>query len=309
MKTYAPVTEEVIEALKGVVGAEYVMTDAETLEHYQTDEETDPRKFHKPEVVVKPASAQEMAEIMKLANKFDVPVTVRSAGTSLADGAIPVCGGIVLPKGELICPGCVKKLSFVKQPVCKKCGKEITSAEREYCLDCTKHKRSFDYGRALLNYNDTAKKSMADIKYRNRREYLDFYAEAVCLRYGKLLMRLGADALVPVPVHPSRRRQRGFNQAEIFADRIGERLGIPVCPEMLVRRKKTAPQKQLNPKERLHNLEEAFAAGAVPEGGTRVILVDDIYTTGSTMEACARALLRAGVKNVYFIAICIGRGQ
>ena len=96
MKTYAPVTEEVIEALKGVVGPEYVMTDAETLEHYQTDEETDPRKFHKPEVVVKPASAQEIAEIMKLANKFDVPVTVRSAGTSLADGAIPVCGGIVL---------------------------------------------------------------------------------------------------------------------------------------------------------------------------------------------------------------------
>ena len=96
MKTYAPVTEEVIEALKGVVGAEYVLNDAETLEHYQTDEETDCRKFHKPEVVVKPANAEEIAEIMKLANKFDVPVTVRSAGTSLADGAIPVCGGIVL---------------------------------------------------------------------------------------------------------------------------------------------------------------------------------------------------------------------
>ena len=85
MKTYAPVTEEVIEALKGVVGAEYVLNDAETLEHYQTDEETDCRKFHKPEVVVKPANAEEIAEIMKLANKFDVPVTVRSAGTSLAD--------------------------------------------------------------------------------------------------------------------------------------------------------------------------------------------------------------------------------
>ena len=169
------------------------------------------------------------------------PVRLRTFLTGLLfPRRCPVCGGIVLPKGELICPGCVKKLSFVKQPVCKKCGKEITSAEREYCLDCTKHKRSFDYGRALLNYNDTAKKSMADIKYRNRREYLDFYAEAVCLRYGKLLMRLGADALVPVPVHPSRRRQRGFNQAEIFADRIGARLGIPVCPEMLVRRKKTS---------------------------------------------------------------------
>ena len=55
----------------------------------------------------------------------------------------PVCGGIVLPKGDLICPGCMTKLSWVRRPVCKKCGKEITSAEREYCLDCTKHKRSF----------------------------------------------------------------------------------------------------------------------------------------------------------------------
>ena len=96
MKTYAPVTAEVIEALQAAIGAEYVLTDAETLEHYQTDEETDCRKFHKPEVVVKPANAEEIAAIMKLANKFDVPVTVRSAGTSLADGAIPVYGGIVL---------------------------------------------------------------------------------------------------------------------------------------------------------------------------------------------------------------------
>lgn len=215
----------------------------------------------------------------------------------------------MLPKGDLICPDCVKKLSFVKQPVCKKCGKEITSAEQEYCLDCTKHKRTFQYGRALVNYDDTAKRSMAAIKYRNKREYLDFYAEAICLRYGKWISRLNADALVPVPVHPSRRRTRGFNQAELLADRISERLGIPVCPDMLVRRKKTAPQKQLNPKERLHNLEEAFAAGDVPPRVKRVILVDDIYTTGSTIEACARALLRAGVENVYFLTICIGRGQ
>ena len=169
----------------------------------------------------------------------------------------------------------------------------------------------FDYGRALLNYNNTAKKSMADIKYRNRREYLDFYAEAVCLRYGKLLMRLGADALVPVPVHPSRRRQRGFNQAEVLADEIGRRLDVPVYPNLLVRTKKTAPQKELSAAERLKNLSGAFAFGrpgerrervwfrllmegrfpdgkkppAVPE---TVILVDDIYTTGSTMEACAR---------------------
>ena len=96
MKTYAPVTEAVLEDLKTIVGAEYVLTEPEKLEQYQTDEETDPRKFHLPEAVVLPKDAQEIAAVIKLANTYDVPVTVRSGGTSLAGGAIPVCGGIVL---------------------------------------------------------------------------------------------------------------------------------------------------------------------------------------------------------------------
>ena len=96
MKSYAPVTEAVLDALKTIVGAEYVLTEPEKLEQYQTDEETDPRKFHLPEAVVLPKDAQEIAAVIKLANTYDVPVTVRSGGTSLAGGAIPVCGGIVL---------------------------------------------------------------------------------------------------------------------------------------------------------------------------------------------------------------------
>lgn len=83
MKTYAPVTEAVLDALKTIVGAEYVLTEPEKLEQYQTDEETDPRKFHLPEAVVLPKDAQEIAAVIKLANTYDVPVTVRSGGTSL----------------------------------------------------------------------------------------------------------------------------------------------------------------------------------------------------------------------------------
>lgn len=221
----------------------------------------------------------------------------------------PVCGDIVMPKGELICPECVKKLSFVREPTCKKCGKEISRYEAEYCYDCTKHRRTFEYGKALVNYNDAAKDSMVKIKYKNKREYLDFYIEAICVRYGSQIKRMNADALVPVPVHPSRRRARGYNQAELLANGIGERLGIPVRPDLLRRSKKTAPQKQLNPAERLKNLQEAFAAGDLPEGIRDVILVDDIYTTGSTIEACTRALTKAEAGHVYFVAICIGHGQ
>jgi len=214
-----------------------------------------------------------------------------------------------MPKGGLICPECVKKLSFVKNPVCKRCGKEVISTDMEYCFDCVRHKRTFEYGRALLNYDETAGSSMAKIKYKNKREYLDFYGEAIYARYGKLIRRMEADVLVPVPVHPSRKKERGFNQAEILARRIGEHLGLAVCPSMLVRNKKTMPQKGLDPAGRLKNLEEAFSSGNMIEGVKGVILVDDIYTTGSTIEACTRALKKAGIKRVYFLAICIGRGQ
>ena len=96
MSNYNPVTEEVIAALKAVVGEAYVWAEPEKLDQYKTDEETNPHYFHMPEVVVAPANAEEIAEIVRLANKFLVPITVRSAGTSLAGGAIPVCGGIVL---------------------------------------------------------------------------------------------------------------------------------------------------------------------------------------------------------------------
>ena len=96
MSTYNPVTEEVLVALREALGAENVKIDEETLDRYKTDEETDPRYHHLPEVVVLPGSTEEVAEVMKIANKYLVPVTPRSAGTSVSCGAVPVHGGIVL---------------------------------------------------------------------------------------------------------------------------------------------------------------------------------------------------------------------
>ena len=221
----------------------------------------------------------------------------------------PVCGDIVTPPGNLICPGCQGRLSFVQSPVCKKCGKEVISENDEYCYDCIRHRRSFEYGIALLNYNEVSGNSMAAVKYRNRREYLDYYADAAVRRLGGELAAMRADCLIPVPVHPARYRSRGFNQAQVLAQKLGERLGIPVCPDVLRRSRNTEPQKELGPAARLKNLEKAFAASAVPPGVERVILVDDIYTTGSTAEACTRVLMAAGIKKVYFFAVCIGQGQ
>lgn len=225
----------------------------------------------------------------------------------------PVCGDIVSPENILIHPSCISRLSPVKSPTCKKCGKEVLGEHTEYCYDCSRHRRTFEWGMALLKYNEAAKHSMAAVKYKNRREYLDFYAAAIDSRFRKNILRLQADALVPVPIHPSRRRTRGYNQAEELAVRLSRRWGIPVDTGLLIRSKKTAPQRELNPTERLKNLQEAFAvngerpdSSGIPE---TVVLIDDIYTTGSTMEACSRALKAAGVKRVYFVVICIGEGR
>ena len=240
---------------------------------------------------------------------------IKSAASVLLDALFPrrcpICGDIVMPKGDLICPSCHEKLSYVKSPVCLKCGKEVISRTIEYCFDCSRHPRSFEYGIALLNYNEAAAHSMAAVKYKNKREYLDFYTEAAAERCGSRLLSMQADCLIPVPVHPSRLKSRGFNQAQVLAERLGAKLGLPVRADLLKRNKKTEPQKELNSLERLRNLEQAFSVADTGLAGEfeRVILVDDIYTTGSTMEACARALKQAGIKKVYFFAVCIGQGQ
>lgn len=96
MREYASLNQEMLAELQEALGAEYVLTDADKLDQYKTDEETDARMFHLPEAVVLPGSTEEVAAVVKLCNKYNVPVTVRGGGTSLADGAIPVCGGIVL---------------------------------------------------------------------------------------------------------------------------------------------------------------------------------------------------------------------
>lgn len=231
----------------------------------------------------------------------------RTAADLLFPRRCPVCGGVAMPKGRLICPACLKQLSFVSSPACMKCGKEIGSRDQEYCADCIRRKKSFTRGFALLNYDSRAAVSMAAVKYHNKREYLDFYARAAALRFEKQFRQAGIQVIVPVPVHASRLKTRGVNQAAVLAEKLSAELGIP-WEELLIRVKKTDPQKSLGSAERLKNLRGAFEAEQEAGKWERVLLVDDIYTTGSTAEICSRALLKTGVKQVFVFAVCIGHG-
>lgn len=192
--------------------------------------------------------------------------------------------------------------------MCYKCGKQLDEEEREFCRDCSVKKHNFDRGVAAFSYSDAMKKSMYAFKYNNRREYAGFYAKELIERCGDIIKGWRAQALIPVPLHPSRYRARGYNQAEVLAREIGRQTGIKVDTKTLVRVKKTTPQKELNDRERNINIENAFQIAKNSVKYKNVIVVDDIYTTGATVDGCALALKAGGADRVYFMSVCIGNG-
>ena len=192
-----------------------------------------------------------------------------------------------------------------RSPGVFRCGRTVREEGEAYCLDCKDREKSFIAGFPLCDYDDVMQRAVTRIKYGNRREYIRPFAALLEERYGKELRRLGADCMIPVPVHPSRLKTRGFNQAELLARELSPYLGIPVRPEFLSRTRKTEAQKELTPDERVRNLSRAFTADLMGEKINTVILADDIYTTGSTVEACSRALRAAGVSRIYYVSICI----
>lgn len=219
----------------------------------------------------------------------------------------PVCDGAVSPAGAGICYECRKKLRFVSGPVCAKCGKELKEAGGIICCDCERHPHLYTAGAALFEY-DCIKESVFRFKYEGRREYAEFYGEETVRYLGRQIRKWNPDALIPVPLHPSRQRVRGYNQAELLACQIGRRMGIPVRPDVVVRSVNTVPQKTLNPEERQNNLKRAFKLYENDVKLKTIIIIDDIYTTGSTVDAVSRAFLGTSVDRIYYVALAIGRG-
>ena len=213
--------------------------------------------------------------------------------------------------GRLICKRCETDIPYIEEPACMKCGKPLQEEEeaKEYCMDCQRHERNFERNYGLLRYNEKARKSIYRFKYGNRREYADWYAREIVRHYKRQWEQIEFAYIVPVPIHKKKRRQRGYNQAEVFGKKLGELLGVPCLAHGLLRVIDTRPQKELDNKGRYKNLKKAFSVGELPEGEYNILLVDDIYTTGATMEACTSVLLEQDqVKKVYTCTICVGNG-
>lgn len=218
----------------------------------------------------------------------------------------PVCQEII--EENRLCEKCRRKVSYIRQPRCLKCGKQIETMEEELCSDCRKKTHFFDRGIGLFAYDENVKNSLYRFKYSNKREYAAVYAKELFVQYGEILKRWDVQAVVPVPMYRDKMRQRGFNQAECIAVELSKLLGVGVEKNLIERVRNTKPMKELDDKERMKNLERAFNISEDSVKYKRILLVDDIYTTGATVDSCALLLKEKGVSKVYFAAVCIGNG-
>lgn len=221
------------------------------------------------------------------------------------------CGALIdRSRHYSLCNSCLSKFHFASGRTCEKCGKILEEGyHKSICRDCTVHEKKFERGYSCMLYGLYEKKILRDFKYSGKSYYAPYLGELMYDRVAHLLENeIGADIVVPVPLHRKKQNKRGYNQAELLAREISKRSGIPM-KKVLVRTKNTRPMSSLTGAERRENLTGVFAVRPRQSSeiaNNRILLIDDIYTTGSTANACSETLKSAGASAV--IVLCLAAG-
>jgi ComF family protein len=199
-----------------------------------------------------------------------------------------------------LCGVCWASFTRLAPPWCLRCGVP-TPSPAAACPPCVDAPPPFDYARAAAPYGGGVREAVLALKFGGRRSLARPLGDLVREQCEAGLPER-PQVLVPVPLARARERERGFNQAELLAERLGERLGLRVRPRWLVRLRATAPQSELDADARRANVSGAFAAPSTV-AGAHVAIVDDVVTTGATVRECARALRAAGAAQVGVLAV------
>jgi ComF family protein len=214
-------------------------------------------------------------------------------------------------KGYSICEDCFKTIELIERPYCAKCGKPLIPTDffkqnREIlCLDCKRKKYSFEFSRSTGIYDKVLKKCIHLFKY---------YGEKKLAKpLGKLMVdslvkndefKRKIDLIIPVPLHRNDLKKRGFNQSVLLGKVTGDYLSIPVRENVLVKKKLTPFQVNLSKKERKINILGAFSVEKPEEiEGKNILILDDVFTTGATVEECTKELMKARAKNIFVLTL------
>jgi len=230
------------------------------------------------------------------------PPAVRRAATALLDLLLPPrclsCGTAVSAAGTL-CAQCWRDITFLGAPCCACCGLpfEFEVAATALCGECARARPPFERARAAMRYDAASRKLILAFKHGDRLH--------LAPAFGRWLRRAGsdlvadADVAVPVPLHWTRLFARRYNQAAVLAHALRDAGGPPVGADWLRRRRRTPSQGKRNAAGRERNVRAAFAVKpGCDVRGKRVLVIDDVFTTGATVSECARVLRRAGARSV-----------
>jgi ComF family protein len=205
------------------------------------------------------------------------------------------------------CEACLDEIPWIRSPLCAKCGrpfhKSAPSADH-LCGDCLLSAFSFDSARSATAHSGVVRDRIHQLKFGGQLRFVPPLVELLERTLHERGCMDRVNLLAPVPLHVKRLGQRGFNQAGVMARALGGRLGLPVCLEALVRKQWTDPQTRLSRPERLENVKGAFD---VPDKssikGRNILLIDDVFTTGTTLSECAKTLKASGAAEVHALTV------
>jgi len=205
-------------------------------------------------------------------------------------------------EGEYICDACRRQLPFIYPPVCSVCGRPLTVDNT--CPGCIGSQVKIDGIRAPFLFNGVIRQAVHEFKYRNLKAIAPLFAGFL---HDYLVENpLPYDVIVPVPIHQRRYRERGYNQSSLIARELGRMSGLPVVDDCLIRKINTPPQvRTTSALERWKNIADAFACADRRLTAKHVLLIDDVSTSGATMDACATALKNAGAASVWGLVIAL----
>jgi len=220
------------------------------------------------------------------------------------------CGAAMGEESGSLCWDCRAEVKPVQVPFCERCGDPVAGAVVGpfECAWCHKTEPAFDWARSAVRYEGAAKTCLRRFKYNAGMWMLDDLTDWLVALWRTCPESVHtADFLACVPLHPARERERGYNQAALLGDRLAIHVGIPFQRRLLWRRKATETQTHLTAAQRAHNVKGVFS---VPwpnrVRGARIVLVDDVMTTGATVNECARALKAAGASSVMVLTVARG---